>query len=144
LAYIQRMQDQNHGTKPPWFAALGIFLFFGATMASLGATTLLWRGTVLDRAWDLNPTAYGQLAPMGGKVGVLFLLLAAALAIAGIGWFRRRVWGWRLAVVIIAIQVLGDIVNCVRGDWLRGGVGVVIAGALLLYLARPKIRGAFG
>jgi hypothetical protein len=46
--------------------------------------------------------------------------------------------------VIIAIQVLGDIVNCVRGDWLRGGVGVVIAGALLLYLARPKVRGVFG
>jgi hypothetical protein len=144
LAYIQRMQDQNHGTKPPWFAALGIFLFFGATMASLAAITLLWRGTVLDGAWALNPTAYGQLATMGGKVGVLFLLLAAALAMAGIGWFRRRVWGWSLAVVILAIQVLGDIVNCVRGDWLRGAVGVVIAGALLLYLARPKVRGVFG
>jgi len=118
-------------------------LFFGAVMASLAATTLLWRGTPLDRIWALNPMAYKQLAPMGGSVGILFVLLSSALAAAGIGWFRRRLWGWRLAVVIIGIQVLGDVVNCVRGDWLRGGTGVVIAGALLLFLLQPKIRATF-
>ena len=73
----------------------------------------------------------------------LGVLLGAALATAGTGWFRRRVWGWRLAVVIIAIQVLGDVVNCVRGDVLGGGIGVIIAGALLLFLLRPKTRAAF-
>jgi len=127
----------------PGFAAIGIFLFFGAIMASLAATTLLWRGTALDRLWNLNPTAYKQLAPFGGTVGILFLLLGAALTTAGIGWFRHRLWGWRLAVVIIATQVLGDIVNCVRGDLLRGGTGAVIAGALLLFLLRPRVRAAF-
>ena len=132
-----------HGTKPPGFVAIGIFLFFGATMAGLAATTLLWRGTVLDRAWTLNPTAYRQLSPLGGKVGVLFLILSAALVLSGIGWFRRQLWGWRLAVAIIAIQVLGDIINLFRGDWLRGGTGVVIAGALLIYLLSPRIRAAF-
>ena len=129
--------------KMPGFAAIGIFLFFGAIMASLAATTLLWRGTALDRLWNLNPTAYKQLAPFGGTVGILFLLLGAALTTAGIGWFRHRLWGWRLAVVIIATQVLGDIVNCVRGDLLRGGTGAVIAGALLLFLLRPRVRAAF-
>ena len=103
-------------------------------MAGLAGTTLLWRGTVLDRAWTLNPTAYQQLSPLGSKIGILFLLLSSALLVSGIGWFRRRLWGWRLAVAIIATQVLGDIINLVRGDWLRGGIGVVIAGALLLYL----------
>jgi hypothetical protein len=131
------------GTKTPGFTAVGIFLFFGASMAGLAATTLLWRGTALDRLWDLNPTAYKQLAPLGGTVGILFLLLGAALTTAAIGWFRRRLWGWRLAVVIIATQVLGDVVNCVRGDLLRGGTGVIIAGALLLFLLRPKVRASF-
>ena len=84
-------------------------------MAGLAATTLLWRGTVLDRAWTLNPTAYRQLSPLGSKVGILFLILSAALAVSGVGWFRRRLWGWRLAVAIIATQVLGDIINLVRG-----------------------------
>jgi hypothetical protein len=144
--YSLRMKsgDRIEGTgEAPGFSAIGVFLFFGATMAGLAATTLLWPGTNLDRAWDLNPTAYQQLAPLGGKVGILFLLLAAALVTAGIGWFRRRLWGWRLAVVVIGIQVLGDLINFVRGDWLRGGTGAVIAGTLLLYLLSARVRDVF-
>ena len=109
LAYIQQMRDNDStgldhavGAKTPGFTAMGIFLFFGSITASLAATTLLWPGTVLDRVWALNPVAYKQLAPLGGTVGLLFLLLGAILATSGIGWFRRRLWGWRLAVVIIA------------------------------------------
>jgi hypothetical protein len=87
LAYIQWMGDNDHTgpdcTVPPTtpgFTAVGIFFFFGAIMASLGATTLLWPGTALDRIWDLNPIAYKQLAPLGGAVGILFLLLGARVA----------------------------------------------------------------
>jgi hypothetical protein len=129
--------------KTPGFTAVGFFLFFGAVMASLAATALLWRGTALDVLWDLNPTAYKMLAPLGGMVGILFLLLSAALATAGIGWFRRRLWGWRLAILIIATQVLGDVVNCLRGDLLHGATGGIIAGALLLFLLQRKVRATF-
>jgi len=129
--------------KAPGFAAIGVFLFFGATMATLAAATLLLPGTPLDRAWALNPTAYQQLAPLGGKVGILFLLLAAALVTSGVGWFRRRLWGWRLAVGIIGTQVLGDLINLVRGDWVRGGTGAAIAGALLLYLFSARVKEMF-
>jgi len=134
---------QQDDGKPPGFSAIGVFLFFGGAMAGLAATTLLLPGTPLDRAWTLNPTAYKQLSPLGSKVGILFLLIAVALAVSGVGWFRRRLWGWRLAVAIIGTQVLGDIVNLVRGDLLRGGTGVVIAGALLFYLLRPRVRAVF-
>ena len=138
-----RVHEASDAPKPSGFAAVGVFLFFGATVASLAAITLLWRGTYLDPIWSLNPTAYRQLAPLGRDVGVPFLLLGLALAAAGIGWFRRRLWGWRLAVAIIAIQTVGDIINCIRGDWLHGGIGVVIAGALLLFLLRPRVKKAF-
>jgi len=129
--------------KKPVFTAIGIFLFFGATMASLAATTLLWRGTPLDRVWALNPQAYKQLAPLGSTIGILFLLLAATLTTAGIGWYRRRLWAWKLAVVIIATQVMGAALNCLKGELLRGGAGVIIAGALLLFLLQPGIRAKF-
>jgi hypothetical protein len=92
LAYIQLMRDNDRtmvdlavGTKMSGFIGVGIFLFFGAITASLAATTLLWRGTPLDRLWDLNPNAYNQLAPLSGTVGILFLLVGAALTAAGIG-----------------------------------------------------------
>jgi len=139
----RRVHEASNASKPSGFAAVGIFLFFGATMASLAAITLLWRGTSLDRIWSLNPTAYRRLAPLGRTVGILFVLLGVALAAAGIGWFQRRLWAWRLAVAIIVIQIVGDIINCMRGGWLRGGIGVVIAGGLLLFLLRPIVRNAF-
>jgi len=144
------MRDDDHTSldlaiapRTPGFTAVGVFLFFGAVMASLAATTFLWRGTALDRIWALNPLAYRQLASLGGTVGILFLLLGAALITAGIGWFRRRLWGWKLAVVIIAAQVLGDVFNCARGNWLRGGAGTIVAGALLLFLLQPRTRATF-
>jgi len=95
----------------------------------------------------LRPANWGSFVRTSGKptwsFGILFLILSAALVMSGIGWFRRRRWGWRLAVAIIAIEVLGDIINLFRGDWLRGGIGVVIAGALLLCLLTPRVRDEF-
>jgi len=122
---------------------MGVFLFFGASMALLAGTTLIWRGTFLDHIWVLNAPAYSQLAPFGKTVGVPFLLLSAALAVAGVGWLGRRLWGWRLAVVVIATQVLGDLINIFMGHFVRGAVGVTIASALLLYLFRTGVRSAF-
>ncbi len=129
--------------SPKGIIAVGIFLFFGAIMAALAGTTLVWRGTTLDRLWILNPRAYKELAPHEKAVGIPFLLLGVTLAVAGIGWFKRRLWGWRLAVGIIGVQVLGDLVNAFMGDLVGGGVGFVIAGALLMYLLRPEVRAAF-
>jgi len=125
------------------FLAIGIFLFFGMAMAALAGTTLVWPGTALDRIWLLNPKAHLQLAPSGPGVGLVFLALALALGTAAIGWFQKKRWGWRLATCIIGIQVLGDVVNLMRKDFVRGVPGVVIAGALLVYLYRSTIRGLF-
>lgn len=112
-------------------------------MAALAGTTLVWPGTAMDRMWSLNPTAYQQLAPFGTLAGVLFLALSAALAVAGVGWFMRRKWGWGLGVAIIAFQIAGDLFNAFRGEFLKGVFGAVVAGALLFYLLRPAVRAGF-
>ena len=62
----------------PGVIAVGVFLFFGATMAALAGTTLVFPGTILDQAWALNPTAYRQLAPLGRIVGLLFSILVGS------------------------------------------------------------------
>jgi len=149
--YSQQMRDSlNSDTgkvgrreMPRGITAVGVFLFFGATMASFAGATLTWPGTSFDRIWALNPSAHKQLVRLGEPAGILFLLLSATLAAAGTGWFKRRLWGWRLAVAIIATQVLGDLINFFKGDWLRGSVGFSIATALLVYLLRPAVRAVF-
>ena len=91
----------------------------------------------------LNPRAYRELATHGEIVGISFVLLGITLAIAGVAWFKRRVWGWRMTVSIIATQVLGDLVNAFTGDVVRGLIGLIIAGPLLVYLLSRHVRAAF-
>lgn len=89
------------------FRLMGVFLYFGAVMATLAGVTLIWRGTFLDDLWILNLCAYHQLSPLGITAGIGFLSLGAILGVAGAGWSRRRFWGWALAAVVIATQVPG-------------------------------------
>jgi len=131
-------------TSPPaGITAIGIFWFFGAIMAAYACVTLLWPGTVLDRLWNLNISAHVQLLLMGRAIGFLFLALVAALVATGIGWSRRRAWGWTLGVILLATQVTGDLASAAMGEYIRGGAGVLIAGSLLFYLFRPNVKQVF-
>jgi hypothetical protein len=112
-------------------------------MAVLAGTLLLWPRTALDRLWSFNPTAYKAFAPFETSIGSLFYILSIVLAIAAVGWFRQRIWGWRLTVTIITIQVVGDFVNLIRGDLLRGCVGLLIGGSLLIFLLHSSTRSMF-
>lgn len=128
--------------RPAGFLPLGIFFFFGSGMAAYAALTLLKPGTLLDRAWRLNPQAYAQLRPLAPLIGFPFLVLSAALFMAGVGWARRRRWGWMLGTAIIALNLAGDLVHLAMGDR-RSAVGVAVAGFLLVYMTRPAMRGYF-
>ena len=125
------------------FMAIGVFCYFAMTMALYAGFTLLNPGTALDRLWSLNPTAHQDLLMFRKPAGVMFLLIAGMAAITGLGWFRRRIWGWRLAVFGICTQLLGDFVNLIRGDFLRGGAGLLIAAGLLTYLLSRKTKSTF-
>ena len=84
-----------------------------------------------------------ELRKAGTYIGPLFWVLSVILLGAAVGWFRQRAWAFRLTVAIVCTQVAGDFVNLARGDFVRGSAGVLIAGALLLYLLRSNIRTAF-
>src|SRR5882762_7378155 len=91
-AHLDDTSTPSVARLPRGMTAIGIFLFFGALVASLAGITLVWRGTALDRMWTLNPRAHNELAPLGQPMGLLFLSLAVALALAGTGWLKRRRW----------------------------------------------------
>jgi len=93
--------------------------------------------------WVLNKAGHAQLASVGKGAGLGFVALSASLCAAAIGWLRRRYWGWVLGTAIIAINAAGDLINGLMGEWLKGAVGVAIAGLLLFYMTRRRVRNYF-
>lgn len=98
---------------------------------------------MLDKIWALNKPAYAVLSPIAVVVGPLFLVLSVIMVSITMGWLRRKLWAWWLALIVLGTQIIGDIVNLVRGDLLRGIAGVVIASALLFLLAQREVRDQF-
>ena len=135
--------ESREAQRPRGFVAIGLFFVFGATMAAYAAVTLLKPGTFLDALWALNKRGHAGLMVLGKSAALLFIVLSTLLAMAAAGWFRRRYWGWLLGVTIIAINALGDLVNVARGEAIKGAAGVAIAGLLLMYMTRPRIRTYF-
>lgn len=126
----------------------GLFLvavFFAiATCILVGVgLTLLTPGSKLEIIWRIYPARRALLMPYRFWLGPGFLLLAIVMASASIGCFRHRIWGWWLAMGIFLVNGLSDAVQILLGRFLEGGIGVLVAGAVLFYLSRPKVRGAF-
>jgi hypothetical protein len=135
--------DPAEHDQPRGFLAIGVFFVFGATMAAYAAVTLLKPGTILDVLWALNKRGHAGLVLLGRGAVLLFAVLSVLLGLAAAGWFRRKYWGWMLGVTIVAINATGDLINAVMGEWLKGAVGVVIAGLLLIYMTRAEVRNYF-
>jgi hypothetical protein len=136
------MSDST-SVRPAGFFLIGAFFYFGSLMAAFAAVTLFHSGSWLDRLWALNRPAYTALAALGRIVVAPFAVLSVVLFLAGVGWFRRRYWGWLLGTTVIATNLAGDFIHSLLGDWLRSGIGIIIAGLLLFYLTRPAVRTYF-
>ncbi len=104
-------------------------------MCGLTIGLLLFPGTALDSLWRLNPEAHLAFQSFGGWAIVLMLGVGLGCAIAAIGLWNGTRWGVRLALLILSVNILGDIINVfVRNDY-RGLIGVPIGGAMIFYLA---------
>jgi uncharacterized membrane protein (DUF2068 family) len=114
-----------------WFSA---FFAFGATMCALTVGLLVFPGSALDSLWRLNPDARLAFESLGYWSLVLMLTVGTACLFAAIGLWRVRPWGTWLALVILSINILGDLTNMfVRRDY-RGLIGMPVAGAMIFLL----------
>jgi len=129
--------------RPVGLTLLTAFFVFGALMAFLAFLGLLLSGGFLQLIWRLNPAAYRALTELGAWGMLLMAVVAIACALAGIGLWIQTQWGRRLAVGMLAINLLGDVLNAVaRGD-LRTLIGIPIGGAMIFYLLRARTRAQF-
>ena len=102
-------------TRPPGITALSIFFLFGAAMSFISSVALLFPGSFLEPMWRLNPRAREGFAGIGAWAVVLMCGVSALCALASVGLWRGARWGYWLAVALLAINLLGDILNVLLG-----------------------------
>lgn len=121
--------------RHPWFAA---FFAFGAMMCALTVALLLFPGTALDSLWQLNPEARLAFQSLGTWSFVLMLTVGTACLFATIGLWRCTVWGTRLALTILSVNIIGDLANTLLRRDYRSLIGLPVGAAMIFYLVRSR------
>lgn len=124
--------------------AFTVFFAFGAAASGLAAISLLYRHSFLEPIWQIKPAARTSFASFGLWAIVLLSFVSIACGTAAIGIWRGARWGQVLAVILISINLIGDLANYLLGIEPRAIVGVPIAAAMLWYLIRKGKRSFFG
>jgi hypothetical protein len=118
-----------------WFAA---FFAFGATMCGLTIGLLLFPGPVTDSIWRLNPDAHLAFQSIGSWSTVVMSTVGMACLLAAIGLWRGAMWGTRLALIILSVNIIGHLINAlVRHDY-RSLIGLPIGAGMISYLIRSE------
>jgi hypothetical protein len=126
------MNEQQR--RPVGISVLSFFFLFGVLASGLTTLILLVPGTPMDVLWGLNPRAREGLLPLGRAGVVLMGAVCLSCAAAATGLWRRRPWGFWIAVVVLVMNLVGDAINSLASsDW-RILIGVPIAGLMILYL----------
>jgi hypothetical protein len=122
---------------------IALFFGFGTLMSAVAALALAAPGKWSEPLWRLNPAARSGFEAMGNGAVALMLLVAAACAGAAIGLWLERLWGHRLALTVLSLNLMGDVSNAlVRGDR-RALIGLPIGGAMIAYLLSRPVRERF-
>ncbi|MDQ5845150.1 MAG: DUF2127 domain-containing protein, partial [Acidobacteriota bacterium] len=120
-----------------------VFFMVGALISSIASASLLFPGSFLEPMWRANPRAYKHLHDLGAWGAVLLFVISISCAAAALGLWRRAAWGHKIAIGLIAINLIGDVANTLIGTEPRAIMGVPIALAILIYLLRKKVRDSF-
>jgi uncharacterized membrane protein (DUF2068 family) len=71
------------------------------------------------------------------------IAVCIACFFTAVGLWRRRQWGYWLAVMMLVVNLGGDVVNVVTGTEPRAAIGIPIVGTILAYLLRKQTRDYF-
>jgi hypothetical protein len=120
---------------PAGMKVLVVFFAFGATACAVTVAALLTPGGTLDIVWRLNPEAHLGFQKIGTALSVLLMfVVGTACAWAAVGLARQKEWGRRLAIAILAVNLVGDSVSAVVRHDPRTLIGLPIGGAMIAYL----------
>ena len=129
--------------RPIGITALSLFFLFGAGASFVSFISLLFPGSLLEAIWRLNPRARAGLGGMGVWAVILMGAVCVACALAAVGLWRGARWGYWLPVSLVAVNLLGDVLNVFLGTEPRAVIGIPIALAILAFLMSRRARRFF-
>lgn len=135
--------DSEPQKRSRGISALSIFFMAGALISFTAGASLFFPGSSIEPTWRVNPSAYKQLYDLGAWAAVLLFVVSMSCAAAALGLWRRAAWGHKIAVGLIAINLIGDVANTLMGTEPRAIVGVPFALAILIYLLSKRVRDSF-
>ena len=115
----------------------------GSLVSLLSLISLSIPGSILEPMWRLNPRARVAFASMGAWSFALMAVVCLGCTLSAIGLWQGRIWGYRLAVGGLIVNLVGDVVNTIVGTDRRAVVGIPIVLAILVYLASQRVRSYF-
>ena len=128
----------------PLGVVLLITLFaIGVCASFLSAVSLIFRGSFLEPIWRLNPHAREGFSHMGGWAVVLMIVVCVACLSTVIGLWRGRWWGYWLALIMLMINLAGDLINVITGAERRAAFGIPVAIFIMAYLLSHQNRDRF-
>ena len=130
-------------TRPFGITVLSAFFAFGTLASGLSAVSLLTPGGLLEPMWRLNPRAHEALAGTGIWAPLLLGTVCLACSAAAYGFFTGRLWGYRLGITLLVVNLTGDLINAVLGIEPRAVVGLPVVALLLWYLSSSRVRRFF-
>src|SRR5437588_12789184 len=114
LCYRERRRRRKSLMKsatPIGMKLLALFFAFGVCMCALTIGLLLFPGGALDSLWRLNPEALATFQWMGRLSILLMAVVGVACALAAIGLARNARWGRWLGILILLVNLVGDLTN---------------------------------
>ena len=105
-------------------------------MSALTLALLLFPGSAFDSLWRLNPEARLAFQSLGSWSFVLMLTVGTACLLAALGLWRGAVWGTRLALTILSVNLIGDLANTLLRRDYRALIGLPVGAAMIFYLVR--------
>jgi hypothetical protein len=137
------MHLRKKAKRPLGVTGLGIFFSLATVITLIAASSLLFPGGFLEPLWRLNPRGHEGLVASGIWAVILFLTVGLSCAAAAIGLWRGKRWGCVLSIVILVVNLAGDLFNVISGQERRAAIGIPIVLAILAYLMSRRVRTFF-
>ena len=117
---------------------LVIFFAAGALICLVTMLALAFPGGFLELIWRMKPEARVEFQRIGSASIALMAVVGAACRLAAVGLAKNAEWGRRLAIGVLAVNLVGDSLNALLRHDAKTLIGLPIGGLMILYLLKKR------